>query len=518
MLYFLAMIAPLKAETHIKCGFAEMMQSNELVKAFRSDSTTRPKRQHDYLTSDKRFLLHYDISGTHAIDTTSTIVPGTPDWLIVADRTLRHSWHLLIDSLGFMPPPMDSVSYAADPPGGAYDIYFTNFGFYGMTYPEDLVNATNRTQDYTGYTSIENDFQGFPTEGIPALQVTLAHEFFHLIHLGYAYKTEASSFNVDDLWWYELSSTWFENVAYPNVDDYLNYAPLYFNYPKSLDETTGYDVGQFGEVLSSYQKPHLMETIWRDFIDNSAYASIDMGLRAETGHSFADAYQKFAGWNLITGMRAIPGMGFEDAEKLPAIATEVSPVTLDSTDFTQDIGAHNILYFRVQTILPDEQLFAIRFSAGNSGIRSVLSPDANPGALLHLSSNNPEEDLSTLKKGRVGLLAIANSGQSTSNFTLQFQRKLFSIYPNPLVIGKNTKLHILTAADVYKPEIKFYDIRGREVIHTPFIIGQSSGSNSVITLTVPMEISGVSKLSSGVYFLRLEGQDKTRIGKITILK
>jgi len=503
-----------KADTHIKCGFAE---PNVLLKAQRKALANRPERQNDYLTSDQRFLLHYDVSGMHAIDTTSTIVPGTPDWLIIADRALHCSWHLLVDSLGFMPPPMDSVSYADDPPGGAYDIYFTDFSFYGMTYPENLVLSTSRLQDYTGYMTIENDFQGYPTEGIPALQVTLAHEFFHLIHLGYAYKTGASGFNVEDLWWYELSSTWFENVAYPDVDDYLNYAPQYFNFPKALDETTGYDVGQYGEVLSSYHKPLLMESIWQDFIDNSAYASIDMGLSSKAGLSFADSYQKFAGWNLITGSRSVSGEGFADAEKLPEIATEISTVILDSTDFRQEVDTRNILYYRIQTTLPDEQLFAVKFSPVNTDVRCVISPNANPGSLIKLSKNNTGK-IETQQRGEVGLLAIANGGQSSSNFALQFQREFFSIYPNPLIVGKNTELHILTAADVYKPEIRFYDIRGREVLQSTFTATQSGSSNSIITLSIPIKSSGLSRLSSGVYFLRIEGKNTTHTRRITILK
>lgn len=518
MLYFLTMIVPLKADTHIKCGFAEPIQSDGVVKAFRSDSTTRPQRQHEYLTSDQRFLLHYDITGTHAIDTTSTIIPGTPDWLVAADRALHRSWHLLVDSLGFMSPPMDFVSYAADPPGGAYDIYFTNFGFYGMTYPEDLVNATERTQDYTGYTSIENDFKNFPTEGIPALEVTLAHEFFHLIHLGYGYKSESTGFHVQDLWWYELSSTWFENVAYPEVDDYLNYTPMYFDFPKPLDTTGGYEVGQYGEVLSSYHKPHLMETIWRDFIDNSAYASIDMGLQDETGHSFADSYQKFAGWNLITGMRAIPGMGFADAEKLPGIATEISPVTLDSIQFSNRLTGHNILYYKVQTNLPNEHLFTVGFTPGNSEVRGVMSPDGNPGNLMNFSKTEPGQDLLATNQGRVGLLAVANGSQSEADFSFTFRRKLFSIYPNPLVVGHNSVLNIFTTADNYEPAIRLYDVRGREVFSSQFSSQQSNESSDLITLSIDLKSSGLSKLPSGVYFLRLDGQGEKHVGKITILK
>ncbi len=502
----------------MKCGFGEQLHASELLKSQIMDSNNRPDLAFDYLTSDHRFLLHYDKTGLDAIDTTSTIIPGTPDWLVIADRALQHAWHLLVDSLGFMPPPMDSVSYPDDPPGGAHDIYFVNFGYYGMTYPEDLVTSTARPQDYTGYMSIENDFKGFPTTGIPALEVTLAHEFFHLIHLGYAYKTDSQGFNVQDLWWYELSSTWFENVAYPSVDDYLNYAPQYFNFPKPLDETSGYEVGQYGEVLSSYHKPPLMEKIWSDFIDNSAYTSIDRGLHTEAGYSFADSYQKFAGWNLITGTRSVAGQGFTDAGQLPEIATETRSALLDSARFSGQLASHEIRYFPLETKLQDDQLYSIGFSGDNSQVRGIISSNSDEGHLLDFGDTQTHHDLLSSSPGVVGLLAVSNGAGNTNSFQFIFQRKLFSIYPNPLVVTKHSSLHIFTSANIATPEIRLYDIRGREVFHKILNSQYSVSDSSLVTLSIPVKTSGLSKLPSGIYFLQMDSPDGKRVGKITLLK
>ena len=90
-------------------------------------------------------------------------------------------------------------------------------GRYGFTYPE----RAGRTS--SSYLEIDNDYANpiyQQTKGLDALRVTIAHEFHHAIQFGYYQGS-------DSIWWQESTSTWMEEVVYPDVDDYLQYLPSF---------------------------------------------------------------------------------------------------------------------------------------------------------------------------------------------------------------------------------------------------------------------------------------------------
>ena len=91
---------------------------------------------------------------------------------------------------------------------------------YGETTPETPLDGGRDGGRFVTYMSVHNDFS-FVTpdslKGLPALKVTLAHEFHHAIQLGgYGYWT-------NQVYFHELTSTWMETVAYPGIPDYLHY-------------------------------------------------------------------------------------------------------------------------------------------------------------------------------------------------------------------------------------------------------------------------------------------------------
>ncbi|MBD3275611.1 MAG: hypothetical protein GF372_09885, partial [Candidatus Marinimicrobia bacterium] len=141
---------------HVKCGFGIHPEPPPQFSIYGTQQTTRPdylERNNRYLVSIDdtfHFLLHYDVTGTDAVPTAQTISAEAPDYIIAAEEALRKAWHILAspDSFGFDIPPMDNVGYPEDPPGGAWDIYFSNQSFYGWTQPEDPVDDTQQPNDY----------------------------------------------------------------------------------------------------------------------------------------------------------------------------------------------------------------------------------------------------------------------------------------------------------------------------------------------------------------------------------
>ena len=130
-----------------------------------------------------------------------------------------------ITHLGYPLPPPDGIIGGDD----KYDIYVMNIGDYGYTQPENNVGASN----WTTYMVIDNDFGSqFYTHGIDAARVTVAHEFHHAVQMGnYAPINPSEPYRNADRFFYELTSTAFEEFVFDNVNDYYAYMPAYFSNP-----------------------------------------------------------------------------------------------------------------------------------------------------------------------------------------------------------------------------------------------------------------------------------------------
>ncbi|MFH2054983.1 MAG: MXAN_6640 family putative metalloprotease, partial [bacterium] len=195
----------------------------------------RPSATHTYDSPSGMFKIHYNITGTDAVSTTDVNpnngIPDYIDWLAdYADSAYRAE----VTNLGHLAPPGDFSS------GGdsRYDVYTEDMPYYGYTQPE---GAGDRAwNDYYSYISLENNFSGFPANDDPdgdqkgAMKVTMAHEYYHAIQLGYEVNMGS------DVWFMEISSTWMEEWVFPFTNDNYNYFSDWFNYPYySLHSTSG---------------------------------------------------------------------------------------------------------------------------------------------------------------------------------------------------------------------------------------------------------------------------------------
>ena len=146
---------------------------------------------------------------------------GIPDFVQEVASALDSAYVLEVEILGYPEPIKDGGEGGDD----AWDVYLHDLGHlstYGFTNPERRVGNSS-----TSYIEMDNDFQDpvFPTKGLDAVHITAAHEFFHMIHYTYYGRSGWE-------WWMEISSTWMEDVAYDDVNDYYNYLSFFFNHPE----------------------------------------------------------------------------------------------------------------------------------------------------------------------------------------------------------------------------------------------------------------------------------------------
>ncbi len=266
----------------------------------------REERQKTFVTGN--FRIHYDTSGVDAaamLNTAFQPIPGTANQFADSVGAIANAVWNIETGLGYVSPPSDGVA------GGGldeYDIYVKDLGnTYGQTLTETALDNKPDGVRYTTYIEIDNDFVFVnppSNRGLPALRVTLAHEFHHAIQLG------GYGFWLDHIYYYEITSVWMEDVAFTDVNDYYQY--LYstqsqFSKPEVPFNTSSlimYSRGIWNHYVSKRFGPEAIRRSWEHILDVPPLQAIDLALQEQPyASSFREAFSEWAVWNYFTGTR-----------------------------------------------------------------------------------------------------------------------------------------------------------------------------------------------------------------------
>ena len=261
----------------------------------------RPDAQHNLLSPSGHFRVHYDTEGVNAVSPQDDDANGIPDYIDLALAILDSTWVLEIEQLGYKSPPSDNGLGGGD----EYDVYVVELGvgrsFYGFAYP-----GTSGATTYS-HLEIDNNFTdpGYKqTRGLDALRVTIAHEFHHAIQFGY-YAT------FDGSWWQESTSTWMEEVAYPHIDDYLQYLTYFLSEPqRALNSGPYQSLHTYGSAIFSlfldqrYGR-ELNRLIWEELGQRKSVNldHFDHVIRQVEPGGLGVVMGEFAVWNYFTNNR-----------------------------------------------------------------------------------------------------------------------------------------------------------------------------------------------------------------------
>ncbi|MEW5873945.1 MAG: MXAN_6640 family putative metalloprotease [Candidatus Zixiibacteriota bacterium] len=282
---------------------------------------------YDVDTPEGDFRIHYTRTGTHAIDMSFGVGEGNvPVYVLKCAAYIDTTVRVEITELGYRFPVSDQLGNGEEDP--RYDVYFLNLGpgFYGLTVSEAIVRPGG-TGPYlsTSYLQLNSDYKrifGYSDRPFDAMAVTVAHEFNHAVQWSYdaaeAELREPPGGGDSEFypWFFELTSTYLEDVVFDYVNDYQLYLPAFFDYPwMSLRRFSG---GSNAESLHPYASCiwgfYLRETlddeVMREFWDVcgsdpgfNTFQAFEEVLQSR-GSSFADEWGEFLVWNYFTGDRA----------------------------------------------------------------------------------------------------------------------------------------------------------------------------------------------------------------------
>jgi hypothetical protein len=312
-------------------------------------------------------------------------IPGSSHEFVDSVLSILQYVHpLLTINLGYLEPPSDGGLGG----GPEYDIYIMELGLaYGSTVPD----YGSPNGDTVGtFITLDNDFafvRPSPNKGMPGLRITVAHELFHASQLsryGYWY--------VNDTYFYEISSTWFEDVAYTEVNDYLQYlyAPWsHFRYPETAfasgDRVIMYSRGIWGQYVQKRHHIDAMRRTWEYIREGPPLPAMDNTLQ-ENGSSFVEGFAEWTLWNYFTGHRSNPVDYYPEGHSFPLMAQ----TTIEFTPPSRQLGGSlPSLAARYYTVLSGGDTLTIALA--NTNLDAALAGGAVHPYTLLISDTQTDE-------------------------------------------------------------------------------------------------------------------------------
>ncbi len=461
-----------------------------------------------------QFTIFYDTTTANKpalIDSVYSQIPNTSEQYVDSvGKFFNQVWVYEIDSLGYLAPPLD--------PDGTYHVYISNlgFGYYGITWPENELPGASAAPRYTTYIEIDNDFSTVynKTRGIPALKVTAAHEFHHAIQLG-SYGSR-----VEDRYFYEITSTWMEDVVYTDVNDYYQYLSnnpaksSQFSHPEIRFTEYNYDIEYsrvvWGKFIEKRFSRNVMKRTWEFMKAAGSIQSLDNAL-GEAGSSLKSAFQEYAYWNFLTGVNADTVNYYSEGKYYPSMATQ-----LERTYYSPGISImdsiQSLAAFYQPLRISGNQMFTI--------VTNVNTADAYGSALhpfVYSLNDNSSAGAKHLSNGLYVSMSVSDPENWSSQETVPSIVNEIVVYPNPFYSNRNTQLTFrLPQANQPTAQLSIFS--------TGFLLC----FNGELPVTTPKPFEPViiwnghdnqnNTLSSGIYFYVLNVDGNESVGKFSVIR
>ncbi len=503
----------------------------------------RPDLDFYYDTDQGHFRIHYDLTGTNAVDNADSNGDSVPDYIDTMASVFEEVYNHEIYELGYTIPPSDGMEGGSS----AYDIYVKSTNAYGWTnygaLVGDNVNSPNIIENnaYLSHMIIRNNYIGFPNTELENIQVTAGHEFFHAIQLGYDGEEE--------VWLMEATAVWMEEETYDDVNDCYQYMIPWFAKPY-LSLNRPHDLHQYGSfILFKYIDEHLggrnlIRKTWeqsRTYDSNDgdySIQSIDLALKGHN-HTFKKALNNMAIANRILSSNNSAGqyayeeaIGYQNYREYSYYDTlSIQLGVYDSLNFSMgdvtNIESYNLQqygsqYIKINSVDPVK--ISIKKPVGEDGSINDLTLHT----IVKTISGNYEVQTSNILNIDPGsnndwiyaVIVADGSEGSNYNYALSFTdgtkntNTEFTItrqFPNPFNNSITIKLKVITPQYI---DLVVYDMLGRK-INTIFSGYLSDGNYEYLWNGVNTHNE---KVSSGVYYISAVSDNRQEWKKITLIK
>jgi hypothetical protein len=499
---------------------AEQMRAGRMPAGIVPDGfLARPESQTDILRG--RFRIHFDTSGTQAaamLNGSYQPIPGTAreyaEWIAVLAES---SYQVESVVLGYPGAPPDAGAGGGD----EYDIYIRNLDtlrIYGRTVPElDLGQRRSTT-----YIEIDNDFTFVTADtlkGLPSAAVTLAHEYHHAIQLG-----NYGDWGFSNIWYYEMTSVWMEDVVFPDVNDFYSYlrsSSGHFRHPEvpfTSPQYIVYSRGIWCHYLARRFSSDLIRQSWQQIGSGVPLEALDAVLHlAPYNSTLRTAFAEWSLWNYFTGSRGIPGQYYPDAIWYPTMITAAIGFTPPSRSIADLLAPLSTRY--TQVLFHADTLTVIPV---NEDIDAALADDLQTQPYTYLL--NVDRPDATYRETAAGIFVKLDTPVPSNWYSWELVNGGVSPtplhegvpFPNPFVPGGRAMLAIPVPVTSPTPgTLTIFDASMTRV-YTADAISSLLLGNYVFTWTGTTESGATAQ--SGIYLFVLDLPERRLTGKFALIR
>jgi hypothetical protein len=246
---------------------------------------------------DVNFCVHWVAEGLDAPDLADSNGDGVPDFVERVLRVAEHVHAIENGKLGWREPKSDGTLGGGN---GKTDIYLSQIGGelfgYASPDPDQATKGHRLPRRLHGYLVLDNDYSAFEFPGTTPtrdLEVTLAHEYNHILQFGY------DAFQ--DTWFAESSATWMEDQVYNRINDYLRYVKRWvqrYDTPLTASSIKEYGSAVWNEWLARRYGISIVRKAWAGAIHvrpgGFSVGAYERAIRAAGPSDFSHDFARFA--------------------------------------------------------------------------------------------------------------------------------------------------------------------------------------------------------------------------------
>jgi hypothetical protein len=268
------------------------------------------------------FCVHWVAEGLDAPGLADADGDGAPDYVERVLTVAEHVHEVENDRLGWREPKGDGRKGGGN---NKTDVYLSQIGgeLFGYAAPDrGQASSQHRIpRRLHGYLVLDNDYSAFEFPGttpLEDLQVTVAHEYNHILQFGY------DAFQ--DPWFAESSATWMEDQVYNGINDYLRYVRRWVKRPDT--PLTANSIKEYGSAVWNqwlarhYGGGAIVRRAWAGALRSRpggfSVNSYDSAIRAAGPSDLSRDFARFAA--AVSEWRT--GQGFRESELFPDVPRE----------------------------------------------------------------------------------------------------------------------------------------------------------------------------------------------------
>jgi hypothetical protein len=307
----------------------------------------------------RHFCVHWVAEGIDAPSLADANGNGVPNFVEQVLRIAEHVHEIENDRLGWREPKSDGRKGGGR---GKTDIYLSQIGgeLFGYAAPDrGQASKEHRIpRRLHGYLVLDNDYSAFEfpgTKPLEDLEVTLAHEYNHILQFGY------DAFQ--DPWFAESTATWMEDQVYNDIDDYLRYVRRWvkrWDTPLTTSSIKEYGSAVWNQWLERRYGHGIIRRAWARAIHvrpgGFSVGAYERAIRgagpSDLGHDFARFASAVAEWRT--------GQGFRESGLYPDVPRQ-GGLPLDGVRLTRLLNHTTFQLLRVHA--PGGRAAVVRLTA-----------------------------------------------------------------------------------------------------------------------------------------------------------